>query len=319
MDTAPPLQPAPPGVSDAVSGHWRPLLPTPMDAVLLCYWGDATPTDLLWLAQVLDECGRRGGGPALPWRWQRCEADAPLPPASIPVFAQAAPDGVSQMLGEVAIFIGPAARWFAGTPHARGQRVAMHWEDAAACEDLADDVVPSPSIIEVSGRWTSCAGGLAVVDLGLMLVQEFAGSPVALRVMDALCIDRLREPGARQRTAAAGVLGVQVPVLAEAIALMEANVEEPLTADDLARLIGVSRRHLERLFKQHLGTVPSRYYLDIRLQRARKLLRETAHSLLQVALMCGFSSGSHFSTTYSSIYGIAPREERQRVLRSVAR
>lgn len=319
MDPVLPLEPAAPGASHASAGHWRALLPAPLDALLLCYWGDTPPTDLLWLAQVLDECGRRGGGAALPWRWQRCESDAPLPAAAIPVFAQAPPAGVSQPLGEPAIFIGAAARWFAGTPHARGQRVALHWEDAAACEDLADDVVPSPSIIETGARFTTCAGGLAVVDLGLMLVQEFAGGPLALRVMDALCIDRLREPGARQRSAAAGVLGVQVPVLAEAIALMEANVEEPLTADDLARLIGVSRRHLERLFKQHLGTVPSRYYLDVRLQRARKLLRETAHSLLQVALMCGFSSGSHFSTTYSSIYGIAPREERQRVLRSVAR
>ena len=319
MDTTPPPDPVPPDGAVVAGGHWRPWMPGSLDALILCYWGDVAPADLLWLAHVLDECGRRGGAHQLPWRWLRCESATPLPVAAIAVFAQAPPAGVLQLLAEPAIFIGPAARWFAGTPEARGRRVAMHWEDAAACEDLADDVVPSPSIIETSGRFTTCAGGLAVVDLGLMLVQEFAGSPVALRVMDALCIDRLREPGARQRTAAAGVLGVQVPVLAEAIALMEANVEEPLTADDLARLIGVSRRHLERLFKQHLGTVPSRYYLDVRLQRARKLLRETAHSLLQVALMCGFSSGSHFSTTYSSIYGIAPREERQRVLRSVAR
>jgi AraC-like DNA-binding protein len=314
-----PPQPATPEGAPAATGYWRPLLGAPLDAVLLCHWGDAMPADLLWLSQVLDECARRGGRQALPWRWVRCESDMPLPTAAIAVFAQAPPPGLSLSLPAVAVFTGAAARWFAATPQARGQRVAMHWEDASAIEDLADDVVPSPSIIETSGRYTTCAGGLAVIDLGLMLVQEFAGSPVALQVMDALCIDRLREPGARQRSAAAGVLGVQAPVLAEAIALMEANVEEPLAADDLARLIGVSRRHLERQFKQHLGTVPSRYYLDVRLQRARKLLRETAHSLLQVALMCGFSSGSHFSTTYSSIYGIAPREERRRVLRSVAR
>jgi AraC-like DNA-binding protein len=319
MDAPPLPSPVPPEGCGGAAGHWRPLLPGPLDAVLLCHWGDAVPADLLWLSQVLDECTRRGGRHALPWRWVRCESDMPLPPSAIAVFAQAPPPGLSLALPETAVFIGAAARWFAATPQARGLRVAMHWEDAAAVEDLALDVVPSPSIIETGGRYTTCAGGLAVIDLALMLVQEFAGSPVVLRVMDALCIDRLREPGARQRSAAAGLLGVQVPVLAEAIALMEANVEEPLTADDLARLIGVSRRHLERLFKQHLGTVPSRYYLDVRLQHARKLLRETAHSLLQVALMCGFSSGSHFSTTYSSIYGIAPREERQRVLRRVAR
>jgi transcriptional regulator GlxA family with amidase domain len=198
-------------------------------------------------------------------------------------------------------------------------RVALHWEDAAALEQFADDVVPSPAIIEVSGRWTTCCGGLAVTDLALLMLHELAGSIVTLQVMDALCLDRAREPAARQRTAASGALGALAPKLAEAVALMEANVEDPLQTDEIARMVGASRRQLERLFKKHLGTVPSRYYVDIRLQRARKLLRETRHSLLQVALMCGFSSGSHFSTTYGSVFGITPREERQRVLPSGGR
>lgn len=307
-------------------GHWRPLLAAgPAEAVLL-YWGDAPPFELQLLARVFDEGMRRGGGEQLRWRWLRFDESQPLPPAALWVIAQDPSQGPAALAvphlaeaGAANVFIGPAAVWFAGTPQARGQRVAMHWEDTASREQMADEVVPSPSIIEVSGRWTTCAGGFAAVDLGLLMLHELAGSNVALQVMDALCLDRLREPGSRQRTAAAGVLGALVPKLAEAISLMEANVEEPLQADEIARLVGVSRRQLERLFKQHLSTVPSRYYLDIRLQRARKLLRETRHSLLQVGLMCGFSSGSHFSTTYSSIFGITPREERQRVLLTIAR
>ena len=96
---------------------------------------------------------------------------------------------------------------------------------------------------------------------------------------------------------------------------MEANIEEPLATDDIANLVGISRRQLERQFKQYLGSVPSRYYLELRLQRARQLLLDTNHSIVQVGLMCGFSSGSHFSTAYGALFGITPREERQRKLR----
>ncbi len=308
---------------------WRQHLPTAGVEIVLSYWGEIRPFDLQLLARVLDEGALRGGSGRVSWHWMPMgEGDTGTvpPPSAVWVLQQDpavhAPASLLQRLGERKapnVLIGPAARWLASSGQVRGQRVAIHWEDAASREDLADDVVPSPSIIEVSGRWTTCAGGFSVADLGLLMLNELAGSGVALQVMDALCMDRLREPGARQRAAASGVLGALVPKLAEAIALMEANVEEPLQTDEIARRVAVSRRQLERLFKQHLGTVPSRYYLDIRLQRARKLLRETRHSLLQVALMCGFASGSHFSTTYSSVFGVAPRHERQRVLSTIAR
>ena len=279
--------------------------------------GDAVPLELQLLARVLDEASRRSSASMVAWRWARMgEAQSPAPGelwvlADAPRFPAAA-----RLLDQVdaAVFIGPAAVWFAGMPQARGRRVAMHWEDAGSTERAADAVVPSPAIIEVSGRWTTCAGGFAVADLALLMLQELTGAHVALQVMDAMCLDRLRAPDARQRSATSGVLGSLSPKLAEAIALMEANVEDWLQTDEVARRVGVSRRQLERLFKQHLDTLPARHYLDIRLQRARKLLRETSHSLVQVGLMCGFASASHFSTTYGSVFGVTPREERQRLL-----
>lgn len=61
---------------------------------------------------------------------------------------------------------------------------------------------------------------------------------------------------------------------------MEMNIEAPLSTDDLVNLVGVSRRHLERLFKQHLQAAPSKYYLDLRLENARQLLRQTDKTIL---------------------------------------
>jgi transcriptional regulator GlxA family with amidase domain len=96
----------------------------------------------------------------------------------------------------------------------------------------------------------------------------------------------------------------------EAVALMEANLHEPLPTDEIARLVGVSRRQLERLFKQYLDDMPSRYYIELRLARARRLLRHSGQSVLQIALACGFASASHFSNAYRARFGRTPRDER---------
>jgi len=126
----------------------------------------------------------------------------------------------------------------------------------------------------------------------------------------------MRTSEEQQRIPLKARIGASQPKLIEAVTLMEMNIEEPLSTDDLAHHVGVSRRHLERLFKKHLQTVPSKYYLDLRLEQARQLLRQSDKTILQVGLACGFSSASYFSTAYRNHYGITPREERKRDVES---
>ena len=92
---------------------------------------------------------------------------------------------------------------------------------------------------------------------------------------------------------------------------MEANIEEPLSLDDIAAYVGISRRQLERLFHKYLHCAPSRYYLELRLYRARLLLLQTSMPVIDVAVSCGFSTAPHFSKCYSEFYGKPPRDERQ--------
>jgi len=99
--------------------------------------------------------------------------------------------------------------------------------------------------------------------------------------------------------------------LIEAAALMEANIEEPLSLDEIAALVGVSRRQIERLFKRYVGQVPTKYYLDMRLGRARELLLQTAMSIMEIAVACGFQSPPHFSKCYRNLFGHTPSAERQ--------
>jgi transcriptional regulator GlxA family with amidase domain len=124
-------------------------------------------------------------------------------------------------------------------------------------------------------------------------------------------LERLRGRDERQRVPVAGSATAGTSAkLTEALALMEANLGEPLPTEEVARLVGVSRRQLERLFKQHLDELPSRWYAELRLAKARRLLQQTSQSILQIALACGFASGSHFSNAYRTRFGRTPREER---------
>lgn len=92
---------------------------------------------------------------------------------------------------------------------------------------------------------------------------------------------------------------------------MQANLEEPLATDDIAGLVGISRRQLERLLRQHLGAMPSKYYLNLRLNEARAQLQRTSQSVVQISLACGFASAAHFSNAYRERFGVTPREERR--------
>lgn len=210
--------------------------------------------------------------------------------------------------------VGAGVLWLAEAGAFNGARTALPWSLYPDADAIAEQAMLSPHLFEIDGPRLSCCGGGASIDFALTLVDILFGATAQAQVKEVLCVDRVRGQEERQRVALQARFGVLQPKLTEAVTLMEANIEEPLSTDDIAQLAGISRRQLERLFKQYLGSLPSRYYLELRLKRARQLLRDTNHSIVQVGLMCGFSSGSHFSTAFGALFGNTPREERQRKL-----
>jgi transcriptional regulator GlxA family with amidase domain len=159
-------------------------------------------------------------------------------------------------------------------------------------------------------RYTS-AGGTAPLDMMLNLISQQIGADTATSISEAFACERIRGRHDRQRIPLQLRLGTSQPKLIEAVSIMESNIEEPISLDELARHVGVSRRQLERLFQKHLHCVPTRYYLELRLARARQLLLQTSISIVDVAFACGFVSAPHFSKCYRDYYGIPPREERR--------
>ncbi len=191
-----------------------------------------------------------------------------------------------------------------------GYRCTIHWENLAGFIEAFPDIEVSSELFEIDRNRFSCSGGTAAIDLMLNLVSMQHGHELAASVADQFMHERIRDQHDHQRMALPARLGVRHPKLLAVIELMEKNLEEPLTRADLAKNAGLSTRQLERLFRRYLSRSPARYYLELRLNRARLLLLQTNLSVIDVALACGFVSASHFSKCYRDFFGRTPRKER---------
>lgn len=154
------------------------------------------------------------------------------------------------------------------------------------------------------------AGGTSSIDLMLKLIAEDFGEDLANAVADQLIYSSIRTDQDTQRLSVPTRIGVRHPKLSQVIQMMETNIEEPISPSLLAKYVGMSTRQLERLFRRYLNRSPKRYYMELRLQKARNLLMQTDMSVINVALACGFASPSHFSKCYRAHYHTTPYRER---------
>lgn len=190
-----------------------------------------------------------------------------------------------------------------------GKRVTTHWEYVSALAELYPDIEVQESICAVDGRVFTCAGSASSMDLMLDRIHGDYGAELATWVADQMVYTAPRAQTHAQRTPLAGRMGVRHSRLLLAIDLMRNNIEDPMPPADIARLLGMSTRQLERLFARYLGTSPKKYYLGLRLEKARNLLVQTNLSLMEICVLCGFKAPSHFSKTYRKAFGVAPSRD----------
>lgn len=191
-------------------------------------------------------------------------------------------------------------------------RCTIHWENLAAAREEFPQLVISPELFEIDRNRYTCAGGTAPLDMMLSEIRNRHGSDLATRISEQFMCERIRDQNDRQRVPLTQRIGASQPKLSEAVSLMEANIEEPMTLDELSHHVGLSRRQLERLFQRYLHCVPTRYYLELRLERARQLLLQSSMPIVDIALACGFISAPHFSKCYRDTFSLPPRDERRR-------
>ncbi len=191
-----------------------------------------------------------------------------------------------------------------------GKKATIHWENADSFTEEFDEVNLTKSVFVIDGNRITTAGGTSSIDLMLKLIANDRGEDLANAVADQLIYSSIRTDQDTQRLSVPTRIGVRHPKLSQVIQMMEANIEEPISPSILARDVGMSTRQLERLFRRYLNRSPKRYYMELRLQKARNLLMQTDMSVINVALACGFASPSHFSKCYRAHYNTTPYRER---------
>ncbi|MCU1735214.1 MULTISPECIES: GlxA family transcriptional regulator [unclassified Pseudomonas] len=194
-----------------------------------------------------------------------------------------------------------------------GHRVTLHWEALDAFKERYPRLEATQELFEVDRRRITSAGGTASIDLMLDLIAQAHGAELAIQVSEQFVLGRIRPRQDHQRMQIASRYGISNSKLVQVIGAMERNTEVPLNTLDLAGSVQVSRRQLERLFRLYLNDTPSGFYLRLRLDKARQLLRQTEMSVLEVSIACGFDSPSYFTRSYRARFQRCPREDRRAV------
>ncbi|MGC3895325.1 GlxA family transcriptional regulator [Pseudomonas urmiensis] len=192
-----------------------------------------------------------------------------------------------------------------------GHRATLHWEALEAFKERYPRLQATQELFEIDRRRITCAGGTASIDLMLDLIAQAHGSELAVQVSEQFVLGRIRPRQDHQRMQIASRYGISNKKLVKVIGEMERNTEQPLNTQVLAEAVQITRRQLERLFKLHLEDTPSGFYLRLRLDKARQLLRQTDMSVLEVSIACGFESASYFTRCYRARFARCPREDRQ--------
>ncbi len=190
------------------------------------------------------------------------------------------------------------------------KRATIHWENLDSFQEEFPEIDLQKTVFTVDGNRFTAAGGVASIDLMLSFVAADISQDAANWIADQMIYNTVRSEKDGQRLSIPTRIGVRHPKLSNVIKMMEENIEEPISPSILAQDVGMSTRQLERLFRKYLDRSPKRYYMEMRLNKARNLLMQTDMSVINVALACGFSSPSHFSKCYRAQYDTTPYRER---------
>ncbi len=190
-------------------------------------------------------------------------------------------------------------------------RATIHWENLPALREEFPRVLLNDQVFSIDRDRYTASGGTAPLDLMLNLIQLKHGLRISQGISEQFVHERVRSGDDRQYVPLRAQVGSSHRGMLQVAELMEENIEKPLSLEDIARGTGLSRRQIERLFRRHLGCVPKRYYLEMRLRRARELLLQTAMPIMDVTTSCGFKSPPHFSRCYRALFGHPPSAERR--------
>ncbi len=175
-----------------------------------------------------------------------------------------------------------------------GSRCTIHWENLACLRESYRDIEFFEELFVIDRDRITCAGGMASIDMMLALVKARFGRALVGEISDQLILERVRDSRDRQRVPLSARSGLN-PVLAKVVALMEQNLEQPLSTKEIASSLNVSICHLQRIFHSSLETTVTAYYRHLRLRHGRNLILQSQLQITEIAVCCGYRSPGRFS------------------------
>jgi len=194
-----------------------------------------------------------------------------------------------------------------------GMMAAIHWDYHDSFMETFPEVNLVRNVFVADEKHVTASGGTATADLMLHLIERDHGYDLSVAVADQMVYNAVRNSTAAQRVSLQSRNGMRNTHLAKAIQVMHDNLETPISPTVIAKDLGISTRQLERLFGKYLNSSPKKYFMEMRLERARHLLLQSEASITEVAMACGFDSPGHFSRVYRSAFGVTPMLQRDRL------
>lgn len=193
-----------------------------------------------------------------------------------------------------------------------GREATTHWGFSELLQQRYPAITCRPEqLVTVDGPIACAGGGMAWFDLGVFLVERYAGAQTARELAKAFVVDAGRRSQAPY-TALQTRRYHQDSTILELQAWLDANHQDPIQSADLCRISGLSSRSLLRRFKAATGDTPRNYLQLLRIEAARELLETTAESVETITQRVGYDDVSSFTRLFKRLTGLPPSDYRSR-------
>ena len=188
------------------------------------------------------------------------------------------------------------------------EEIAIHWHQIDLFRELFPHVRAVDQIYTIGRRISTSTCSDATTELVVTLIETAFGREIARRVQEQLNRPVIRAPATPQNIPLARRYGTRNKTFLAVVERIMSGFEDDLSIQELGREFNISQRQLERQFSKYAGVSPLRFIKDCRLNKASQLLQVTDMGILDVAIACGFSSGSSFRSAFKQKFGVNPSD-----------
>ncbi|MPY24650.1 helix-turn-helix domain-containing protein [Shewanella psychropiezotolerans] len=188
---------------------------------------------------------------------------------------------------------------------------SVHIDNHAFIKEHFPYIYLSEYVFKIDGNYMTCADPNSALEMMCVFIESCFGRDTVRAIREILMCNQVENNNEATLMKAADNPAFP-DTLRNILQLIKSNIEEPLQPHEISSYVGLSRRYIERLFQTHLATTPSRYYLELRITHARRLLLQSNDLIGNIAVASGFHSTTHFNHCFKAYFGLSPSQIRKK-------